>query len=254
MKIGKVKRFILIHITKMKKTFIAAAMVACTMTLSSCGIGSATGTTTDNTTSSNGSVLGSLASAALSGAQQNVSSSLKNSASSLLSSSTTQSLLTGLMSSLLSGTTTSESIVGTWKYSAPEVRFESDNLLAKAGGIVVANQLKTKMETQLTKFGFTSGKTTFTFNNNNYFTASIGGKSVMGTWSYDQSSNKLTLKGALGLTSMNCTCSVVGGNLYMLFDASKLMSLASALGSSTSTLSSITSSYSGMKMGWSMTK
>lgn len=226
----------------MKKTFLAAIIAAGCMTLTSCGLGT-DGTTTNSTaattttTTTTGATTGTVAN--------------------LLSSSTTQNVLTGLLSSLLQTTTTAESIPGTWTYSAPEVRFESENLLAKAGGMVVANQVKTKMETYLTKFGMTAGKSTFTFTTNNgtnSFTATLGSKTIVGTWSYDSSTNKLTMKDLLGLLNINCTCSVVGNTMYMLFDSSKLLSLAMVLGKSNSTLSSLANSYSGMKMGWAMTK
>ena len=76
-----------------------------------------------------------------------------------------------------------------------------------------------------------------------------------GTYVYDASSNKMTLNGVLGVGQMTCTVSVQGNQLYMLFDADKLLSVASSLSSkSTSTLGSLISSYSGLKLGWAMTK
>jgi len=45
--------------------------------------------------------------------------------------------------------------------------------------------------------------------------------------------------------------------MYLLFDSSKLLSIATNLGTSNSSLSSLTSllgNYSGLKLGWSMKK
>ena len=38
--------------------------------------------------------------------------------------------------------TTAESFVGTWEYVSPACKFESDNLLAKAGGEAAAVQVE----------------------------------------------------------------------------------------------------------------
>ena len=63
------------------------------------------------------------------------------------------------------------------------------------------------------------------------------------------------MTGVLGMAQMTCTVSVQSGQLLMLFDADKLLSVASSLSTkSSSTLSSLIQSYTGLKLGWSMTK
>ena len=65
----------------------------------------------------------------------------------------------------------------------------------------------------------------------------------------------MTLTGVLGLAQMTCTVSVQGNQLYMLFEADKLLSIATSISSkSASSLSSLLKSYTGLKLGWVMTK
>ena len=54
-------------------------------------------------------------------------------------------------------------MTGTWVYTGAAVEFESDNLLAKAGGAVAANTLAGKLDEQLQKLGFREGALSFTF-------------------------------------------------------------------------------------------
>ena len=49
-----------------------------------------------------------------------------------------KSVLTGVAKAVIGNkATTAHSIVGTWTYQAPECQFESDQLLAKAGGCLL---------------------------------------------------------------------------------------------------------------------
>ena len=53
-----------------------------------------------------------------------------------------KSVLTGVAKAVIGNkATTAHSIVGTWTYQAPECQFESDQLLAKAGGEIAAKEV-----------------------------------------------------------------------------------------------------------------
>lgn len=219
----------------MKKLCSFAAIVAASLTLASCGFGTtapATTTTTNtNTTAATGSILGDVLGQTGSG------------------------LLGTVLGSLLGNTTSQQSLVGTWTYYGPKVVFESENILSQLGGQVVSNSLEQKLGTQLQKMGFTQGKSTLVLNSDNSCTLALGNKSWPGTYVYDASTNKLTLTGVLGLAQMTCTVSVQAGQLYMLFEADKLLSIATSISAkSASSLSSLLQSYSGLKLGWTMTK
>ena len=207
----------------MKNLRLFAAIVAASITLASCGFGT-TGTTTANDTSA---VL-----------QQ-----------------TGADILGTVLSSVLGNTTSQQSLAGTWTYSGPKVVFESENILSQLGGQVVSSNLESKLGTQLQKMGFTPGKSQLVINTDNSCALALGTKSWPGTYVYDANTHKLTMTGVLGMAQMTCTVSVQSGQLLMLFDADKLLSVASSLSTkSSSTLSSLIQSYTGLKLGWSMTK
>lgn len=207
----------------MNKIKSFAAIVAASLTLASCGFGT-TGNTGTTTTTTNA--------AANAG-----------------------DLLGTVLSSILGNTTTQQSLVGTWTYSGPKVVFESENILSQLGGQVVSNNLEQKLGTQLQKMGFSAGKSALTLNNDGSCSLVLGNKTLPGTYVYDASANKMTLTGVLGVGQMTCTVSTQSGQLYMLFDADKLLAVATSLSSkSTSSLASILQSYSGLKLGWAMKK
>ncbi|MBR5396182.1 MAG: DUF4923 family protein [Bacteroidaceae bacterium] len=210
----------------MKNLRYFAAIVAASLTLASCGLGT-TGNTTSNTASSSSQVL-------------------------------TQAgtdILGTLLGSILGNTTSQQSLAGTWTYYGPKVVFESENILSQLGGQVVSSNLESKLGTQLQKMGFSAGKSTLVLNSDKSCTLALGTKSWPGTYVYDASTNKMTLTGVLGMAQMTCTVSVQGNQLYMLFDADKLLAVATSLSSkSASSLSSLLGSYSGLKLGWVMTR
>lgn len=221
----------------MKKNILAVACICATMSLSSCGFGT-----------SAGNIAGGLLTGALGGGNNGtVDNTLAATGGSMLGS---------LLSTVLTGGSTSQSsLVGTWTYSEPQVRFESQNILASIGGTVASTKLQTKLGEYLTKAGLTKGTSTYTFNNDGTYTAVIGKRTLTGT--YHVSGTTLTMTGSAGVLTGNCTCTVNGNTMYMLYDADKLMNVMTSLTSNVSqlgTLSSILGNYTGMKVGMSFTK
>ncbi|MBQ7495058.1 MAG: DUF4923 family protein [Bacteroidaceae bacterium] len=220
----------------MKHKSLFAAIMAASLTLSSCimpGTTGSTGTTSTTGTTATSDVLG--------------------------------AVLGSLLGSILTSSLTEQTIVGTWTYQSPEVRFESENLLAKAGGEVAAASIEQKLNTYLSKVGITKGVTTYTFNSDKTFSISTGGKVIAsGTYTFDSSSKKLKMQGSLGIFNQTCIAGMDGANLCLLYDADKLLTtvntVGSALGkvSNNNTVSSITtllgSSYKGMKLGFQLSK
>ena len=166
----------------------------------------------------------------------------------------------GKSSALTSGT----SIVGTWKYTGPDCKFESDNLLAKAGGELAASKVESKMSSIMQKLGFTEGAV-FVFNSDSTYTSTVNGRTTKGTYSYNSSSKELQMKTRLGI-KFNATVSqnVLSPNkMSLLFKADKMMSLAKtvsgALGKSTtnsvvSTANSLLKQYDGLELGFALEK
>lgn len=212
----------------MKSIKTLAAIVAASLTLASCGLGTMGGTNT----AQNSGILG----------------------SDVLTQTGT-GILGTILGNILGGTTNKQTLAGTWTYYGPKVVFESENVLSQIGGQVVSSNLEKKLGTQLEKMGFKPGKSALTLGTDGNCSLALGSKTLPGTYTYDASTNKMTMTGVLGVGQMTCTVSVQNGQLYMLFDADKLLNVATSLSSkSSSTLGSLLQNYSGLKLGWAMTK
>ena len=98
---------------------------------------------------------------------------------------------------------TEADLYGTWKYSQPGCAFTTEQLLQKAGGEVVAADIKTKVKPYYDKAGVSSSNTQITFTEDGKFSANIAGKQFSGTYTYDEASGEVhdadgTLKGTIG--------------------------------------------------------
>lgn len=174
------------------------------------------------------------------------------------SSSTGSNIISGLLDKVIgSGTFSKEALCHTWKYSKPGCAFTSENLLAKAGGEVAAAKIEEQLAGYYTKFGITSSNTYFTFNTDGSFNAKIDGKSWNGTYTFDEKTHEIHLKGLLLSASGYATKTTTG--ISLLFDQKKLLNLIKALsafkGSSTlSAVGSIANNFDGARVGFEMTK
>lgn len=174
------------------------------------------------------------------------------------SSSTGSSIVNGILNNVIgSGTFKKEDLCHTWKYSKPGCAFTSENLLAKAGGEVAATKIEEQLAGYYTKFGITSSNTYFTFNTDGSFNAKIDGKSWNGTYTFDEKTHEIHLKGLLLSASGYATKTTTG--ISLLFDQKKLLNLIKTLsafkGSSTlSAVGSIANNFDGARVGFEMTK
>ena len=169
------------------------------------------------------------------------------------------SIISGLLNNVIgSGTFSKEDLCAhTWKYSKPGCAFTSENLLAKAGGEIAANKVEEKLSTYYDKFGFSSSNTQFTFTTDGNFSAQIDGKPWQGSYTFDEKTHAIHLKGLLLSASGYATKTTNG--ISLLFDQKKLLNLIKMLsafkGSSTlSAVGTIANSYDGMRVGFEMTK
>lgn len=152
---------------------------------------------------------------------------------------------------------TKSQLYGTWKYNGPGCAFTSNSALAKAGGEVVASQIKAKLKEDYNKVGFTSRNTQITFNKDNTFTAYVDGKKFSGNYTYDESSNALRLTGLL--LSLNGYATRNSQGVAILFESKKLLTLIQTMAtmSGNATLSSIgeiSKNHNGVRLGFDMAK
>ncbi len=155
------------------------------------------------------------------------------------------------------------SIEGIWTFVGPDCKFESDNLLAKAGGEVAAKKVEDKMGGILSTLGFKEG-TTYTFKADSTYTSVVGGRTTNGTYSYNAETNELTLKTRLGIkVNMIASKGLTGDKLSLFFKADKVMSLAQSIlgkvssassNSAVGTANSLMNEYDGLLLGFEMKK
>lgn len=177
------------------------------------------------------------------------------------SSSTGSSIINGILHNVIGSATFSQAdlCAHTWKYSKPGCAFTSENLLAKAGGEIAANKIEEDLSKYYSKFGFSNSNTYFTFKTDGTFAAKIDGKSWNGTYTFDEKTHAIQLKGLLLSASGFATRTANG--ISLLFEQKKLLTLVKTLsklnltGSTTmSAVSSIVDNYDGVRIGFEMTK
>lgn len=224
----------------MKKiySFLLPAVAACVL-FASCGPMAGTATGTQNT-QQQGSVLGAL----LGGMGNGSSASTAINTGSLI----------GAIIGQLTSSMSQASIVGTWTYVEPTVQFESENWLAQAGGAVAGQKIVSKVSPYYEKVGIKSGAMVVTFAEGNSCKFNINGREYPYTYSYDKTTNRISLTGAMGY-NLSAYVTVSANELALTFDVSKLMSLAQTVAqkssnSTISSLSSLANQYTGMKTGF----
>lgn len=177
------------------------------------------------------------------------------------SSSTGSSIISGILNNVIGSATFSQAdlCAHTWKYSKPGCAFTSENLLAKAGGEIAASKIEEDLSKYYSKFGFSKSNTYFTFKTDGTFAAKIDGKSWNGTYTFDEKTHAIQLKGLLLSASGFATRTANG--ISLLFEQKKLLTLVKTLsklnltGSTTmSAVSSIVDNYDGVRIGFEMTK
>ena len=146
-------------------------------------------------------------------------------------------------------------ILGTWTYYQPGCAFTTEQLLKKAGGEVVAAEIKTKVRPYYDKAGVSATNTKVNFSEDGKFNAVIAGKQFSGTYTYDEAQSKISMKSLL--FTVNCYAKKNAGSMAFLFEASKLLTVMqglSALNGSTElqTIGDLAKQYDGVRIGFDM--
>lgn len=187
---------------------------------------------------------------------------LKNAASTLSSggSSTTQTVVGSLLDGLIgTAKVTPATLAGTWDYEKPAVAFESSNLLKKAGASVMASTIETKLQSYLTKIGFTAGSTRFTFTEDGSFTMNLKGKNITGTYTVDGATLTLQRKGLIAAKPITANVKVSGSEMQVTFKADKLLNFVTDFASASSistlqTIGKLANGVDGMQIGFKFNK
>jgi hypothetical protein len=189
----------------------------------------------------------------LGGILKNATSSVSSSTS--LNNSSTFSGLTSIFSS--SKAATKDKVIGTWIYTEPAVVFSSNNVLKNMGGKAVASAIGYKLQTQFAKIGIKKGSMKIVFDKKGNFSQIVGSKKMTGTYSI--SGANVVLKYGGTTQQMIGTTQMIGNDLLIVMDASRLLKYAKTVGALTgnstlNTVGSLVSSYNGLQVGIKLNK
>lgn len=236
--------------TTTKKTTAKSSTAASTSTKSSTASTVATDATASSSSSSSSNTTASTVAGVLGGLLGGGTSN---------GGSTLGGIVNGILNNVIGSATFKQAdlCASTWKYSKPGCAFTSENLLAKAGGEVAANKIEEKLSTYYQKVGFSSSNTYVKFNEDGTFESKIDGKSWKGTYTFDEKTHAVQMKGLILSISGFATRTTSG--ISLLFESKKLLTLVQTLtalsGNTTlSTIGNISKSYDGVRVGFEMTK
>jgi len=113
------------------------------------------------------------------------------------------------------------------------------------------------LSTYYKKVGFSSSNTYIKFNEDGSFESKIDGKSWKGTYTFDEKTHAVQLKGLLLSASGYATKTTSG--ISLLFESKKLLTLVQTLtalsGNATlGTIGNISKNYDGVRVGFEMSK
>lgn len=175
---------------------------------------------------------------------------------SILSSATNGETIGNVIKSVLGLTkVTQKDIIGTWSYYQPGCAFTSEQLLAKAGGEVVASDIKTKLKPYYEKAGVSTANTKIAFGEDGRFNATIAGRNFSGTYTFDEAQAKISMKGLL--FTVNCYAKKNAGSMGYLFEVSKLITVLQTLSALTGNsdlqaIGELSKKYDGVRVGFEM--
>jgi hypothetical protein len=148
-----------------------------------------------------------------------------------------------------------QSLIATWNYAGPGCAFTSENLLAKAGGEVAAVQIEEKVLPYYQQVGITASNTYITFKEDGTFSSKIAGTPFSGKYTFDEATQKITLKGLL--LSMNCYTKREANGISILFEAKKLLTVLQTMSAMSGnkdlqTIGDLSKKYDGVRIGFDM--
>ena len=148
-------------------------------------------------------------------------------------------------------------LIGSWSYKGPGCAFMSENLLAKAGGEVAAAQIEQKLLPYYQQVNISASNTFITFNQDGTFSSKIAGTPFSGTYTFDESSQQIKLKGLL--LSVNCYAKKEINGISILFEAKKLLTVLQTMAAlsgnaNLQTVGELSKQYEGVRVGFDMSR
>ena len=172
------------------------------------------------------------------------------------------SAVTEIADKITNGALSDAALNGTWNYAQPAVKFQSDNILSSLGGSAIESTVTSRLEKAYTYIGIKPGAASFTFNEDNTFTATLGFvKNLGGTYEFNTETHQIKLTFNSGLLqnfgSITGYAYISGMELKLVFPVTKFVNMIRTLGSKISYLNTITTlleNYEDVYLGFGFAK
>lgn len=172
------------------------------------------------------------------------------------------SAVTEIADKITNGALSDAALNGTWNYAQPAVKFQSDNILSSLGGSAIESTVTSRLEKAYTYIGIKPGAASFTFNEDNTFTATLGFvKNLGGTYEFNTETHQIKLTFNTGLLqnfgSITGYAYISGMELKLVFPVTKFVNMIRTLGSKISYLNTITTlleNYEDVYLGFGFAK
>lgn len=150
-------------------------------------------------------------------------------------------------------------LVGKWDFQSTACKFETENLLKKAGGAIVASQVEDAFNEYCEKVGIKKGNCSYTFNADSTYSAKLGGVKLSGKYKMNNETKVITMSYALGMGKMNAIAVKSGNSLKLYYDADGFLKMMKTLSLFTNNnkveiLAKMAELYDGMLLGFDLDK
>ena len=148
-------------------------------------------------------------------------------------------------------------LIGDWGYKGTACAFETENLLKKAGGALVATQVEKSFNEYCTKIGIKEGKSDFIFNEDSTYSAKLGLLKFSGKYKLDEEKKAVSMSYLKGLGNVTANVHRSGSGLKLMFDADSFLKMMKTLSmftknNSVEVLAAMADLYDGMLLGFDL--
>ena len=161
----------------------------------------------------------------------------------------------------VTGISLNASIVGNWDFKGSAIALSGEDVTANLAATAAASTLAGQIDPYLAKVGITPGAFKIGFAADSSFAIAYGDKIYSGTYTINGSDITMSFAKGIKLPKISGTASVTSDNLQILFKANSLLKFLKKLTAATSgsnqtiaTINTVIKNYSGMKLGFDLTK
>ena len=148
-------------------------------------------------------------------------------------------------------------ILGTWNYSAPSTAFTTQKTLTNAGGNAAVSNMNSSLASNYNNIGINRSNTSFSFLDDNKFSAKVNGIPFSGTYVYNSQNGEISLKTSTETIKGNVIRTAKG--MGLMFDSTQMVNILQKEGKVSNTaavqaVSKLAKSADGARVGFELTK